>query len=82
MTIDNCSNCGGTHYGSHQCPYKSLPCVVCGIATIFACSDCAINSGGKKTVHVCEKAHCKDSHEKDVHHHGVALTLNKVTPTA
>jgi len=22
MTIENCSNCGGTHYGSHKCPYE------------------------------------------------------------
>lgn len=22
MTIDNCDNCGGTHYGSTVCPYE------------------------------------------------------------
>jgi len=26
MTILNCANCGGTHYGSHTCPFIELPC--------------------------------------------------------
>ena len=67
MTILNCQNCGGTHYGSLECPFKKAPCVICGSDTILACSDCAINSGGKTSVHVCEKAECRDAHEQADH---------------
>lgn len=61
MTIRGCPNCGGTHFGSIKCPYISAPCIVCGEATILACSDCAIDTG--KSVHVCEKSECRDAHE-------------------
>ncbi len=67
MTIKDCPNCGGTHYGSNKCPYTSAPCVVCGVETIFACSDCAIESGGHDGVHVCVKTECQDAHENERH---------------
>jgi hypothetical protein len=67
MTIQNCPNCGGTHFGSFKCPYIKEPCSVCGELTIMACSDCAIDSGGKKSVHVCQKSECRDKHEADIH---------------
>lgn len=61
-----CANCGGIHYGSpsNHCPYTKAPCVVCKTMTIWACSDCAIDSGGKESVHVCEKVECQRKHEK------------------
>lgn len=61
-----CANCGGRHYGDPPgyCPYVSSPCVICGDDTIYACSDCAIDNGGKKSVHVCAKAECQTKHEK------------------
>lgn len=61
-----CANCGGRHYGDPPgyCPYISSPCVICGESTIYACSDCAIDNGGKKSVHVCEKGECQRKHEK------------------
>lgn len=62
--ILNCQTCGGTHYGSIKCPYIEAPCIVCGDLTIMACSDCAIDSGGKESVHVCIKRECRDLHEK------------------
>lgn len=64
MTIKDCPNCGGTHYGSMKCPYIEAPCIVCGDGTILACSDCAINSGGKSSVHVCKKPKCRKAHDK------------------
>lgn len=67
MTIINCPNCGGTHYGSLKCPYTKEPCVICGDMTVLACSDCAIDSGGKEAVHVCEKRECRDKHEAEKH---------------
>lgn len=70
MTILNCPNCGGTHYGSNKCPYINAPCVVCGEPTIYACSDCCINSGGKAGVHVCAKTACQDEHEAKTHGEG------------
>lgn len=57
----HCPKCGGTHYGSHECPFISLPCAVCGEETIMACSDCAIDTG--ESVHVCGKRECRDLHE-------------------
>jgi hypothetical protein len=63
MSIFNCRNCGGTHYGSNKCPYINAPCVVCGDPTILACADCSIESGGKISVHVCSKGECRDAHE-------------------
>ena len=64
MTITDCLNCGGIHYGSHTCPFNPAePCIICGDKTIYACSDCAINSGGTKAVHVCERSACRDAHE-------------------
>jgi hypothetical protein len=67
MTIRNCRNCGGNHFGSHKCPYISTPCVICGADTIMACSDCAIDSGGKQIVHVCGNGACRDAHEQTRH---------------
>lgn len=67
MTIKNCPNCGGTHYGSNRCPYNKEPCAVCGADTINACSDCAIDSAGMKIVHVCVKSECRDAHEAAIH---------------
>ena len=67
MTITDCPKCGGTHYGSHVCPYIEAPCVVCGDQTVMACSDCAIDSGGKVSVHVCRKRICRDRHEAEKH---------------
>jgi hypothetical protein len=61
MTILDCSNCGGIHYGSNTCPYVSHPCVVCGVMTVLACSDCAIDSG--VSVHVCNRVECRKAHE-------------------
>lgn len=59
-----CGNCGGRHYGSPRdyCPFTSAPCVVCGDATIYACSDCQIDTA--KSVHVCGKVNCQRAHEK------------------
>jgi hypothetical protein len=65
MTIRNCPICGGDHFGFNKCPYIEKPCSVCGEPTILACSDCAIESGGTKTVHVCKRLECRDKHEKD-----------------
>jgi hypothetical protein len=64
VTIQNCPICGGTHFGSNQCPFIVAPCVVCGQMTIFACSDCAIDSGGERSVHVCSRPECQREHEK------------------
>jgi hypothetical protein len=65
VTIENCPNCGGTHYGSVTCPYIEKPCVVCGEGTILACSDCAID--GRGSVHVCKKAACRLEHDAKAH---------------
>lgn len=56
-----CPNCGGTHFGSRDCPYTKAACVVCGTPTIYACSDCRIDTS--KSVHVCEKVECQRQHE-------------------
>jgi hypothetical protein len=64
MKIENCSVCGGTHYGSYKCPYIVAPCAECGCDTIMACSDCGIDFGGKVSIHVCEKRNCRDDHER------------------
>lgn len=63
MTIKNCPNCGGDHWGTNKCPFTKAPCIVCGVQTIYACSDCAIDSGGKSAVHVCGQKECQDAHE-------------------
>lgn len=63
MTIKDCPKCGGDHWGQHECPFIKAPCCVCKEPTILACSDCAIDSGGKTSVHVCSKAACRDEHE-------------------
>jgi len=62
-----CSNCGGLHFGSPvgYCPFTKAPCVICGEQTIYACSDCRIDT--QKTIHICEKSSCKDAHENRVH---------------
>lgn len=67
MTILNCPKCGGTHYGSVECPYISAPCVICGKETILACADCGIDSAGKVTVHICGNVACMRQHEVAVH---------------
>lgn len=67
VTILNCPNCGGTHYGVHVCPFISAQCVVCGNPTVFACSDCAIDSAGKASVHVCDRGGCRTAHEVATH---------------
>jgi hypothetical protein len=64
LSIVNCPNCGGTHYGSLRCPFQSAPCVVCKTPTIYACSDCAIDTAGTVRVHVCEKPDCQRKHEE------------------
>jgi len=64
MMIKNCPVCGGDHFGSYKCPFISAPCVVCGDMTILACSDCAIESDGKRRVHVCAKPECCAEHER------------------
>jgi hypothetical protein len=64
MTITNCLRCGGTHFGSNECPYIELPCVVCGKPTIMACADCSIENGGAKSVHVCADPKCRGEHER------------------
>lgn len=46
---------------------KIKPCVVCGDLTVMACSDCAIDSGGKTSVHVCTKSACMTWHERTTH---------------
>ena len=63
MTILNCGTCGGTHYGSHECPFTERPCIVCGAQTVMACSDCAIDAGGKMSAHVCGRRECMETHE-------------------
>lgn len=66
MSIIGCANCGGTHYGSNECPYleKNMgePCTVCGERTSYCCSDCAIDGAGK--VYVCITDACRAEHEK------------------
>ena len=66
MTIRNCPKCGGNHFGTFECPYILSPCVICGVDTILACSDCAIGSS-KPSVHVCNKSGCRDRHEREAH---------------
>jgi hypothetical protein len=65
MTIENCPKCGGTHFGSHECPYIDAPCVVCGERTVLACSDCAIDAS--ESIHVCGNRRCREQHESKVH---------------
>ena len=65
--IQNCSKCGGMHIGHSKCPFISKPCVVCEDETILACSDCAIELGGKHSIHICNKNECRNKHEKDIH---------------
>jgi hypothetical protein len=38
------------------------PCSVCGTATILACSDCRIDTGGM--VYVCSRRICREEHDK------------------
>ncbi len=52
------------HFGSHKCPFIEEPCSVCGEPTVLACSDCAIETGGKNPVHVCYRVVCRDEHER------------------
>lgn len=58
-----CPKCGGAHFGTgfDACPYTKSPCVICGTPTIYACSDCRIDTG--KSVHVCGLAACQETHE-------------------
>lgn len=63
MTILNCPICKGNHFGSIKCPFILKPCIICKVETILACSDCAINSGGKLSIHICENSKCRKEHE-------------------
>lgn len=76
MTITNCPACGGIHFGAFECPFIKAPCAVCGAETILACSDCAINSGGKVSIHICGKEECRAAHERQ---HQEKVTLPPVT---
>lgn len=67
--IKQCGNCGGTHYGSRECPFNKESCIICGTPTVYACSDCAID--GKPGVHVCENPTCRDRHEAAAKHETV-----------
>lgn len=61
-----CPNCGGQHFGmtnAAPCPFIAAPCVECGAPTVLACSDCAIESGGRDRVHVCDRRECRYQHE-------------------
>ena len=60
----NCPNCGGIHFGTRfdNCPFVKAACVVCGDDTIYACSDCRIDTG--QSVHVCADPRCQQEHEK------------------
>lgn len=81
MTIQNCPDCGGTHFGSNKCPFIKAPCCVCDDPTILACSDCGIDSGGKTSVHVCVKDSCRDEHES-LRHQGEAVIRTAHTESA
>lgn len=63
--VENCPNCGGTHFGSIDCPYleKNMgePCEVCGERTNYCCADCRIDGAGK--VYVCFRDACRTAHE-------------------
>lgn len=65
MSVLVCPNCGGTHYGSHKCPYTKGVCVICGEETVFACADCRIDTG--MTINVCSSTDCRDRHEAATH---------------
>jgi len=60
----SCPNCGGIHFGTRfdNCPFIKAPCEICGTPTIYACSDCKIDTG--VSVHVCEKTFCQTQHDK------------------
>ena len=74
MSIENCPNCGGAHFGSNKCPFNpAQPCSICGELTVWACSDCQINTG--KTVNVCNKSACRDAHEAAAECHAEAKKL-------
>lgn len=70
MTIKDCPNCGGTHFGTFECPFTSAPCVVCSAPTVMACSDCAIE--GKGSVHICARSECRDEHERQNQQHAAS----------
>lgn len=76
MSIIGCANCGGTHYGSNECPYleKNMgePCAVCGERTSYCCADCGIDGKGK--VYLCVTDACRAAHEK-THPGAVARAL-------
>jgi hypothetical protein len=80
IAVGDCPNCGGTHFGSFKCPFTTLPCVVCGIPTISACSDCAIE--GKGSVHVCKNTACRDEHERQNPQHPVLPLITGKRPDA
>jgi hypothetical protein len=46
MTIKDCPNCGGTHYGSMQCPFTSTPCVICFSTLAQQCKNYPANPNG------------------------------------
>jgi hypothetical protein len=64
--MKRCSDCGETHYGDTECPYTKLePCSICEELTLYACSDCRIDT--QKTIPVCVQSACRDKHEQLVH---------------
>jgi len=79
--VENCPDCGGTHFGSHACPYIKAPCIVCGAETVWACSDCAIDAAGKRSTHICKKTECRDVHERDVHGVQAGVGIGLGVPT-
>lgn len=49
------------------CDAKKV-CHVCGVQTLYACSDCRINFNA--TVYVCTKSTCRDAHERKCYSFG------------
>jgi len=62
----NCPHCDETMHSAEECPYTKGVCIICGDDTIWACSDCAVDTG--KSVHVCKKTDCRDTHESSEVH--------------
>ena len=81
MTILDCPNCGGIHYGSLKCPFRPAePCTICGVKTILCCSDCAIDTA--RSVHVCEDTKCRDAHEAVGHQQQARSELDEAKQRA
>ena len=47
-------------------------CSICDANTDLCCADCAIESGGQKTVYVCRRPECRDAHEGQNPQHPLA----------